>query len=392
MSNIKRLGLFIIRYSPGLAVLVYAYLYFAGYYFLSSYFLRWGLNSHEMGYTIVDYATVGISPLFFFILISTPLIAVAYGLQKRIRNLKNRLLWICITYVPPVVFILAAIFLSRRLSLFVVLMWAIIVLSYMIGCVLYWAKTEAKQTISDIIQKNWFWIILVLIAFIPIFNWQYGREYASWYMSYTSNPFLKTIELSEVNIYSNGPIDGLDLFEESPNKYAGLRLLAFKNDIYYLIASIDSLDIMEKNLKKYSQPFKATEKEITDINNQLEERISATQEMISEGDKLLKKLDATKIQIDKTDPSSKERAGLFAKYSEYIDQAKRWKERTRENRLEIEEQQKLQEEKMETLKKWQELSAIQKTHFANILKKSYAIRKDQINNIEFITQTSEKEK
>ena len=392
MADIKKIGLFVIKYSPGLAVLIYAYLYFAGYYFLLSYFLRWGLNPHEMGYSIVDYATVGISPLLKLVLLSLPYFGVAYWIQSFIKRIKSRLIRNLITYVPPIVLLLGILFTGPRVSLFFALSLIVPVLSYMIGCIVFWSRIEAKLSTNVIIQKNILLITIIFVAWIPIFNWQNGRENADNYRSYTSNPFLQPVALSTVIIYTNGQIEGLDLFEASPNKYAGLRLLAFKNDVYYLIASIDSLDIIEKNLKRYSQPFKATEKEITDINNQLEKNIDETQGMISEGDTLVKNLDGIKEQIDKTDPSSKERAGLFAKYAELKEQAKRWKGRTKKNRAEIEEQQKLQNEKMETLKKWQELSANQNTHFANILRKSYAIRKDQINNIEFITQSSEKKK
>ncbi|MGB8959856.1 MAG: hypothetical protein WCC00_12685, partial [Candidatus Aminicenantales bacterium] len=183
--------------------------------------------------------------------------------------------------------------------------------------------------------------------------------------------------------------DGLELFEERPNKYAGLKLLAFKNDVYYLVANLFGLDVMKNNLNKYRSSFDTVDKEITDTNAQVDELIKSSKEMISEGEKLDKELDAIEGQIEKADPSSKERVELVAKRKEHLDMAKKWKQRNKEIFAEMETKQKQQKERLETLKKLDGLSDIRSAEFSKILRASYAIRKEQINNIEFLTQILE---
>src|SRR4030042_4781711 len=56
--------LFLIRYIPPIAVLFYAYLYIIGYIYLSAYFSKWGLDTLQIGFSIVDYATVAMYPIF----------------------------------------------------------------------------------------------------------------------------------------------------------------------------------------------------------------------------------------------------------------------------------------------------------------------------------------
>jgi hypothetical protein len=389
MPNIKKVFLFLIKYSPGLAVIFYAYLYFAGYYFLSSFFLRWGLNSHEMGYSIIDYATVGISPLFTFILISTYAFALAYGFRRWIRGLKNRVLSTLLIIVPPIGLILAFLILNHPVTLFLALFLGIIVLFYLVGSIAYSARIEAKKTTPHIIENNWLWIIIFLIAVIPVFNWQYGRHNADTYLSYTSNPFLRPVELSDVNIYSNGPINGMEIFEAGPNKYSGLKLLAFKNDVYYLVASLKSLELMGDNLGKFRSSFDAINKEITDTDAQVAEMIKTSNAMISEGDKLDKDLDAIEKGIGRAVPSSMEWNELVAKRKEYVESAKQWKQRKKDNIAEMEAKQKQQKERLETLKNLQGLTEVRRTEFSKILRTSYAVRKEQINDIEFLTRILE---
>ncbi len=268
-DSIKR-ALYLLKYFPGVAVLAYAYLYFIGYLYLFFYFSRWGLNVHEIGFSIVDYATVALSPcsillgeaigsfILGFMLSSRILLRPSRSEQKRLNALLNR----SILFLVPVIMAAGAAFeLVRHKSI-----WAWSAMLFFIPLMFYGLGILAAtyKIRKESIYFNWactlsLFILIALLFFAGVTGNLDARAYRKYPFSTISEPGA----LTEVTILSQAPIGGIEIFQVAPNRYEGLSLLTFKGDIYYFVPYAGG-QAFKLHCDSLNQRAHELQKEITD--------------------------------------------------------------------------------------------------------------------------------
>ena len=220
----------ILKTIAGYAIIAYAYLYLLGYLYLFSYFSSWGLNIHELGFPVLDYATIAIIPnLSLFAaailtcLISFLLSLLVFNYLKGKLNQNNFILWAA----PLLVMFITLLWIALKSTLLAIT----VLLYYPLGAVIGYLKIIKKARIRALTTVA----IAVLLIIMLVNSATSGTHYAGTFKKYSNRLFGLPEELNEVIIFTNEPLAGLDIYQTAPNKYEGLFVLTYRQDAFYLV-------------------------------------------------------------------------------------------------------------------------------------------------------------
>jgi hypothetical protein len=308
-------ALYVLRYFPGVAVLAYAYLYLLGYLYLFFYFSRWGLNVHEIGFSIVDYATVALYPCsillifaigFFLIgfrLRNRPLLKPSKREQKKIYILINR----SIGYFTPILWTAFAIYeviKHKSIWSWTAMLFFVPLMTYGLGILAATYRIKKKS-----IYFNWACVIsLFVIIALLFFAGVTGNLDARADRKYSFNMVSELGSLTEVTILSQAPIGGMEVFQVVPNRYEGLSLLTFKGDIYYFVPFVGG-QAFKLHFGSLNQRADELMKEITDNLEEVKKKQGqSNNEQIAE---LLKQIEKKQDNVKKGNLSIEAKRALL---------------------------------------------------------------------------------
>ena len=243
----------------GITSLFYAYLYFVGYFFLKGYYSTWGINPIEIGFSLVDYATVSIQVVFGIIiwLLFSFMVGVISGKRfARSRIRIERILLILIPLALPlgyVIFIEATYpnIIKNRISIYFEAVT--IIISFLLGFFYLkwkdnlWEKFSSADILNILKDKKAYWPALVVIVIIAILlpnvSHSTGVFYAKSRVDYSFPVFFNislnsalkppsTIIVTKSPILV--PIVGKYLLI-GENKYKGLIPITHKKDFIYFV-------------------------------------------------------------------------------------------------------------------------------------------------------------
>jgi len=261
-------ALYILRYFPGIAVLSYAYFYLVGYLYLFRYFAKWGLNVHDIGFSIVDYATVALYPCYFLLVGVIGFFVIGLIIRKRplIRPSKkeHKTLFKLINYFLKYSLVIALFIPTIYLSVKYKSLWAAtIFLSWMIAYIAGILPAILKIPNKTTYFKTICLLSLAIIFALLLFAEESGNNSAEGYRKYTFSIIKEPEALTEVAILANAPLKGMELYQVGSNRYEGLYLLAFKGNIYYFVPFIGG-ETFKKHHELMNQHIQELQKEIAD--------------------------------------------------------------------------------------------------------------------------------
>ncbi|MGD0712105.1 MAG: hypothetical protein ABR968_13110, partial [Bacteroidales bacterium] len=277
----------ILKYTPAFVILLYAFIYLTGYFYLYSYFDYWGINTIEIGFTIIDYATIAIYPLMIIFSFSSITYIFGYFLYYIIENSKkakfnkskktyNVFTYLFYFLIIPTLFVSSfwvSVISGNPIISFVTISEMFSVLFYYFG---YFSKFH-KNNRSIISFYILIFIIIIFIIGIPLSSFVMGREFASTHRKYSFTPPLSfPEELQHVIIFANHNIGDLKAFEFAENQYEGLMLLAHKDNQYYFV--IDIVSFTEKHKKvsyEYNGEIKKLSKDQDDLMIEVNKKLKS---------------------------------------------------------------------------------------------------------------------
>lgn len=229
-----------IKITVALSGLAYAYLYLIGYFYLFSYFKEWGLSPIEIGFSIIDYATVAMYPIFYLIIFFLINVSIGFFISyklpfiekknKNVRFLIFRSLLVLL-FVP---FTLLMYLMSGYSEAFLAPEWYV-VSSLFLAFGYYWGVSIGTYVRfrNNLTKKLLYIPSLIFLVILPLFSLWVGGNFGKSRSAYTYIFFNPPSGPIKVVIETITPIHELEIFEEEKNKYRGLMLLVYKNDIYY---------------------------------------------------------------------------------------------------------------------------------------------------------------
>ncbi len=262
----------ILKFAPGFFVLGYAYLYFIGYIYVASYFGNWGLSPIDLGFNIIEYATISMFPFFFLfslILIGFPIgVSFSIGVLKdfTIKFLKlPKAFHTLIVILAPVIYVTVGFINFKSLFLGYSPIIVMPAISFIIG-----ATYKPEIGVKENFKKTYSFLIIIFLIFIPLFSSILGKSYAMIYNNYSPIVLYDGNLLNKIHVYSDTPIDGLDFFQSGTFVYKGLRLLIFRNNVYYFIPDIHQLDFFSTKLDKVGAEMDKMFSEYQEVQYQME--------------------------------------------------------------------------------------------------------------------------
>jgi len=346
-----------------------------GYFYLFSYFEAWGLSTLEIGFSIIDYATVAIYPIFLLIGKSFPFFFLGYVLihQELIKKIicgktekRKTLIYSLMYLVPLSIWVVYLPIWKFSFSDWPDITFTVNIYSYYLGLTLGIHRYSRKSY-----GKLAFYILLVILLFsLPICSSLIGISFSKIYRKYSFNPLIFPTEITKVIIYTSNPISEFEIFQTESNKYEGLILLVYKNDMYYFVADIS----------KGENFSKASEQKSREIRSIFEEmKIESNKNKTKEPDIELKKID---VLIKETLTES-ERIKLLKRIDAKLDAMKKSSKKDEEILSGIKERLNEVNIKIAQMKKLNEA-------FSNIFDSTFAISKDQIKHITYLREEKER--
>lgn len=371
-----------LRYGPGFLVLIYAYLYLVGYSYLSSYFEKWRLNSIEMGFSIVDYATVAILPLYNILLF----LAVSAGLGNLIATSKRlfakrprlKIVTLSIVAVAWLAWLLFQLIKLKSSIIDFSLLCTLIELPVFCGSYLYYSLGHEPLGRNKFIIYS----MALLLVIIPVLSGIFGEYNAHTYRAYSSNPLRFPRALSRVIVYARSPIENFDLFCTEDNKYENLFLLALKDGTYFFVADIRKVDALNAKVSAQGDNVEKLLKEAEIPKKELS--ILLDDQGLSGVDLSIKSIGSKIGGIEKAILSSDERVrilGALKKELEHIDS--RLSQATIKNKQAeglINKIRKDMDKVHIEIAKLRRLASL----FSSLKEKTFAIRKEDISQIVYL--------
>jgi len=241
---------YVINIVGGVVIFLYAYLYLMGYFYLSSYFGDFGINTLELKFSINDYATATLYPVFN-ILISAIVFYLIYKFFRLILKKKVILLYMFLFTI----FIFWKIYLfidfkknfNEHIDIFFInsLVLLCIIIFFLIYC-------ESKGNTNQIKGYLLFLTVLILIL-LPILSNRNGKYIAHFNGIYAFDLILNSMTNPLVNLSTIEPIDSLKYYEVKGslsndedseiegNSYPSLNFLIFKDDFVYFSVTKNSI-------------------------------------------------------------------------------------------------------------------------------------------------------
>lgn len=383
----------IIKVAPGIIILGYAYIYLIGYFYLFSYFEAWGLSTLEIGFSIIDYATVAIYPIFLLIVKSFPLFFLGYFLihQESIKKIicgktekRKTLIYSLMYLVPLFIWVVFLPIWKFSFSDWPDISFTVNIYTYYIGLTLgihrYSRKSYAKLA---------FYILLVILLFsLPICSSLIGTSFPKLYRKYSFNPLKFPSEITKVIIYTSNPISELEIFQTESNKYEGLMLLVYKNDMYYFVVDVKqskkSGAVVDKELKEVD----ALSKEISALNKEIDDELEKVGSY--EASKIQKEISKEIEEVEKLSLSIADKEERMKIIRAKLDKAE--KISNREKKILSNAKDKTDKMKKAIQKVYSKLKHVNKLNKfrSNMLNSTFAIRKEQIKSITYLKEEKEK--
>jgi len=258
------------------------------------------------------------------------------------------------------------------------------ILGYLFGI-----SIEMKKGIKTYLKQSLSFIFLMLIILLPFFSSCIGKSFSKIYINPTSIILQENNFLGKVKIYADAQIEGLSFFQTDNYIYEGLRILTFKNEVYYFVADYFQLDKFKDKIDKVS-------KELDEINI---ENSLVLKQLVSEQDtikKLLKNTDFTKLdselsklqELNDPDLERKRKLEIIKRKLEIVkskiriisEVLKETETKSASADRLFEKSKQLMNESNKKLEEFKNLSA----YFSEMFSKTFIIRKELIKNIEII--------
>ena len=349
-----------------------------GYFYLFSYFEAWGLSTLEIGFSIIDYATVAIHPIFLLIGKSFSTFFIGYLLIhiKPIKKIicgktekRKTLIYSLIYLVPLSIWAVYMLLWKFSFSDWPAVSFTVSIYSYYLGLILGIYRDSRKSY-----TKLAFYIFLAILLFsLPICSSLIGTSFPKIYRKYSFNPLKFPTEITKVIIYTSNPISEFEIFQTANNKYEGLMLLVYKNDIYYFVADLSKIE-------NFSKASKQKDKEIESIFEEMKIEQNKTKES---DDIELKKIREDMDVLKKETLTESERIEIEKRIDAKLDAIKKSSKKDKEILSGIKERLNEVYIKIAQLKKLNEA-------FSNMSDSTFAIRKDQIKHITYLREEKEK--
>lgn len=347
-----------------------------------SYFEAWGLSTLEIGFSIIDYATVAIYPIF--LLIGKSLFPFFFGclliniesIKKIIygKTEKRKILIYSLIYLVPLPIWVVVISVG---GFSLILGWPSVtftvnIYSYYLGLTfgihLYKGKSYTKLA---------FYILLAILLFsLPICSSLIGTSFTRVNRKYSFNPFKFPTEITKVIIYTSNPISEFEIFQTANNKYEGLMLLVYKNDIYYFVADLSKKENFFKASKQKDKEIESIFKEMKIEQNKIKTN--------GANDIELKKIREDMDVLKKETLTESERIDISKRIDAKLDAMKKSSKKDKEILSGIKERLNEVNIKIAQMKKLNEA-------LSNMSDSTFAIRKDQIKHITYLREEKEKE-
>lgn len=344
-----------------------------------SYFEARGLSTLEIGFSIIDYATVAIYPIFLLIGKSLPAFFIGcllinlesikkiiYGKSEK----RKTLIYSLIFLVPLPIWVVVISVGGFSLILgWPSVTFTVNIYSYYLGLTfgihLYKGKSYTKLA---------FYILLAILLFsLPICSSLIGTSFTRVNRKYSFNPLKFPTEITKVIIYTSNPISEFEIFQTANNKYEGLMLLVYKNDIYYFAADISKIENF----------FKASKQKDKEIESIFEE-MKIEQNKTKESDDIeLKKIREDMDVLKKETLTESERIEISKRIDAKLDAMKKSSKKDKEILSGIKERLNEVNIKIAQMKKLNEA-------LSNMSDSTFAIRKDQIKHITYLREEREK--
>jgi len=361
----------LIKYSPGFFIVLYAYLYFIGYVYLSTYFNHWKLNVIDMGFSIIDYATVSIYPIYMIGTTAILAISIA-GLAKRSFHLKAKGKWSFIKkalllMAPMILVVLSWPLFDRSHVFFVYFLMAVS------GTILYYVVLLGKQIYPA---------LLILLVVSPFISGACGSYQASLFLSYSFNSFPTPYKIAEIVLYTYEGMGKFDLHEKGQNEYGDLLLLAEKNETYYLIPDLEKSPEYIKKLEAKTALLKEKKNELDNLSKEEEKFMNSLN--TKEVEDNLKKIELLIEQAKKSSIDHQEKTLIMTKLKELSSRNNMLQSRNIHLLEEANKSNSKSKVLLGELKKLEEEHEYLFNLFENISHVAYAINKERVKKVDYI--------
>ncbi|MQY61238.1 hypothetical protein GH153_05315 [bacterium] len=351
-----------------------------GYFYLFSYFEAWGLSTLEIGFSIIDYATVAIYPIFLLIGKSFAFFFLGYVLihQELIKKIicgktekRKTLIYSLMYLVPLSIWVVYLPIWKFSFSDWPDITFTVNIYSYYLGLTLGIHRYSRKSY-----TKLAFYILLAILLFsLPICSSLIGTSFPKINRKYSFNPLKFPTEITKVIIYTSNPISEFEIFQTANNKYEGLMLLVYKNDIYYFVADLSKKEIFFKASKQKDKEIESIFKEMKIEQNKIK---------TNEADDIeLKKIREDMDVLKKETLTESERIDISKRIDAKLDAMKKSSKKDKEILSGIKERLNEVNIKIAQMKKLNEA-------LSNMFDSTFAIRKDQIKHITYLREEKEK--
>ncbi len=268
----------IIKLTPGIAIIIYSIFYIVGYFYLFSYYNFWGLSTIDLNYSIFEYATIAIYPVVlaggsFVISLSIRYYLCDLTLkqtEKKILRIRLKVFSNLILPLTIFVILISMFFVNASLALIIISMMVFV--GYQMGIIFFkmFKNKGQKKNRSPVILRLITPSILVLLILVMSSSYL-GINNAMQKKSSLWGIFSAPDNLTKVEIRLNEKNNELSVFKGEGDKYVGLLLLVFRDNVYYFIADQD--EIINRLDATYGKIYQL-KKEIEEIKVEIAEEES----------------------------------------------------------------------------------------------------------------------